>query len=168
MADRLRKPLSEAEFARIRAYKTAFDSDNPIIKLDALMKEEKLDSKSEELKQIYFSFYGLKPREFFSLNEKRALDIVNEMLLKQGDLPMDQSLAIEITENDPEFREMIEEHLKGRMNEELNALIKKKITETIGNKAFCPDDYEIGYEEYARRMESLSSYTAYYYQQQKE
>ena len=167
MADRLRKPLSEAEFARIRAYKTAFDSDNPIIKLDALMREEKLDSKSEELKEIYFSFYGLKPREFFSLNKKRALNIVNEMLLKQGDYPMELETAIDIMENDQEFYDLIEEHLKGRMNEELNALIEKKITETIGNKAFCPDDYEIGYEEYARRMSSLSNYTGYYYQQQK-
>ena len=80
MAKTLRKSLSEAEFIKIRSYKKAIDSENPLIKLDVLMKEADLNEKTTKLKEIYFSYLGLRPREFFSCNEEKALDIINQML----------------------------------------------------------------------------------------
>ena len=167
MKERLRKPLSREEFSRIVSVKRVVDSENILIKLDALNDQDEADERLQELKQIFFSYYGLRPREFFSLNEQKALTLVNEKLESQGMYPMEAEEAIAIMEADQEFRELIEEHLKEKLAGALDEALRKTILQTIGDKAFCPDDYSIGYEEYERRMNVLKNYDRYYFREEK-
>ena len=167
MKDILRKPLTGEEFARIKEFRKAINAKSVYVKLDVIEGEEEEDEKLSELKQIYFSFFGLRPKEFFSLNENRALVLVNEKLAEQDMYPMETQEAISIMEADQEFRQLISDHLNAKLSGYLDEMIKKRTLKLIGDKAFSPDDYEIDYEEYERRMNTLQKYGRYYYREDK-
>ncbi len=165
----LREALSEAEFAQIKTCKNIVDQSDPFIKIGFLAgQSEELTAKDEGLIRTWFNFRGLRPKEFFSLGEQRALELVNEMLSEQGMFPMELEDAIEILEADETFRKEIEDYLNRKVSERADGILMEKVKALIGEKAFCKSDYEIEYAEYRRRMDTLKEYEGYYYRIQKD
>ena len=166
---RLRDPLNEAEFNLVKGCKKAIDSEDVFEKIIFLKRSETgPDEAIRETLNTYYNYSGLRPKEFFSLDEGRALKLVNEMLEAQEMFPMDLQDAIEIMESDSDFEQMIKGYIESRISKQINEYLAGIIEKTVDKKAFSYEDHSIDYEEYRRRMEVLSKHLGdYFYQEER-
>ena len=164
MSDVLRSPLNKAQFDYIKRCKRLAEKGSPYEKLEYLEEEGiEIDKPLQQLIETYHNFMGLRPKEFFELNDSIALKIVNEMLEQMGMFGMGKEDAIEIMEADDAFKDEIRSFLIKKVNEGIDVYLKKQTIEAIGKHAFCNKDYEIEYEEYERRIAVLKENHRDYY-----
>ena len=164
MSDVLRSPLNKTQFDYIKRCKRLAEKGSLYEKLEYLEEESiEVDKPLQQLIETYHNFMGLRPKEFFELNDSIALKIVNEMLEQMEMFGMGKEDAVEIMEADDTFRQETKSFLIKKVNEGIDVYLKKQTIDAIGKHAFCNKDYEIEYEEYERRIAVLKENHRDYY-----